>query len=257
MKKLREPIFLSIHRNSINLLKTRLAIFTVLWVVVLLWVNLSVSPASGLPSIVSRNAPLLIFLLLIYGFAFLVYSKVRHLPAQSVSIDGEGIHANKLFISWNNIAAIYPVKFGLPRVESVGILPRDLNRTLGALPAFTQVWLRWTYQLARNWRPDITPFALRPDNMTAQQLLERLWADYHPEYQRYEILTQPAAKSMPSGKSRRRQVLIFSCVCMVVLIGVDTAMNLFNAESAGNVIVVLGVIVLLLGDLFLLARPHH
>jgi len=34
-------------------------------------------------------------------------------------------------------------------------------------------------------------------------------------------------------------------------------MNLFNAESAGNVIVTVGVIVLLLGDLFLLARPRR
>jgi hypothetical protein len=256
---MREPILLSVRKKNINFLKTRLVMFTILWVLVLLLVNLT-WPASDSRSLVSRNILLSLVLILVYSCILLIYVKIRHLPELSIRIDIEGIHANKLFIPWDNIAAIYPITPGFSRVEGVGILPRDFKRTLGNLPAFVRFWLRWNYQLARNWRPDITPFVLRSDNMTAQELLERLWTEYYPEYQRYEISTQPAAQPIPLSTIRRqrfRQVLIFSCVVMVVLIGVDTVMNLFNAESAGNVIVTVGVIVLLLGDLFLLARPRR
>lgn len=124
-----------------------------------------------------------------YVILLAAYFKARALP--SIVINEAGIHANKLFIAWNNIAAIYPCRIGARQTEAVGVLPRDLELVFrqSRLNAFTRGTLRVTALLARLW--GLPPFALRPDTMPIQELLWRLWHAYYPEFHRYNISTYP------------------------------------------------------------------
>ncbi len=125
-----------------------------------------------------------------YVFVLVTYFRVRYRPFPPIIIDEAGIHANKLFIAWDNIAAIYPCRVS-SQIEAVGVLPRDLALVLrqSRLNLFTRITLRLTAPLLRS--RGLPPFLLRPDVMTIQELLQRLWYTYYPEYYRYHISPYP------------------------------------------------------------------
>ena len=132
-----------------------------------------------------------VLILVYYSIMLVTYFRVRNAPKFSIVIDEQGIHANKIFVPWDNIAAIYPVRVG--RVEYVGVFPRSFELMLrnSKLHPFIRFSYRWVVALARS--RGISPISLRPDDMSTQELLQQLWSNYFPEYQRYQISTSRLA----------------------------------------------------------------
>ncbi|MDQ2717689.1 MAG: hypothetical protein M3Z08_22580 [Chloroflexota bacterium] len=124
-----------------------------------------------------------------YIYMFVMYSRVRHRSLPAIIIDEQGIHANKLFIPWDNIAAIFPWR--VKKIEYVGVLPRDLGLDLrrSNLNVFLRIAATIIATISRlQGRP---PFGLVSDSMTMQELLQQIWNNYYPEYQRYQISPYP------------------------------------------------------------------
>ncbi|MDQ2907301.1 MAG: hypothetical protein M3Y81_27655 [Chloroflexota bacterium] len=131
----------------------------------------------------------LVFFGLVYIYVFVMYFRARHHSLPAIVIDEQGIHANKLFIPWDNIAAIFPWR--VKKVEYVGVLPRNLSLVLRRSNLNVFLRIAVTIMATINRLQGKPPFGLVSDSMTMQELLQQIWNNYYPEYQRYQISPYP------------------------------------------------------------------
>jgi hypothetical protein len=187
-----EPMMVSTRQLTKTFVRNRLLIATILVLVLLFMNNQEPLFEGSLRAIM--NGVILVCGLIMYLVLLVTCYRIRTMPTFAVIIDAQRFHAGKLFLPWNSIAAICPMRMG--RTEYVGIYLHDLQAVLrqSRMNSVMRTLYRWLAAYAI-WRRGVPPFGIFPDTMDVPTLLHRLWEQYYPEYQRYQIAVVPPVSS--------------------------------------------------------------